>query len=833
MPSTPSGENIRRLRIQDEMKDSYLRYAMSVIVSRALPDVRDGLKPSQRRILVAMHDLNLSPRSKHRKCAKIAGDASGNYHPHGEGVVYPTLVRMGQDFTMRAPLVDPQGNFGSIDGDPPAAMRYTEARLAGPASELLEDLEKETVDFVPNYDDRLKEPTVLPGKFPNLIVNGASGIAVGMASSIPPHNLREVIAGLTALIRKPDLELRELIEILPGPDFPTGGLICGRAGIFEAYATGRGLLHCRGRVEVEDRAKDRQALIITEIPYNLNKVRLIESMAGCVHSGRIDGISSINDESDRQGMRIVVDLKRGEDPRVVLNNLYQHTPLQDTFSVNMIALVDGRPRTLGILDLMREYVRHRMEVVRRRTQFLLAKAEARAHILEGLLKALDHIDEVIETIRSSADIPSARAALMSRFDLSEIQADAILEMRLSRLTALERGKLEEELAGLRVEIADYRAILADEGRVRTIIVDELAELSARFGDPRRTEITEEVEEFIREDLIAEEQMVVTLTHSGYVKRLPLSTYRTQARGGRGITGADLKEGDDFIEQLFVASTHDMVLFFTDRGKVYWSKVYQLPEAGRVSRGRALVNVLELDPGETVTSVIPVSGFEGESYIFMATAKGIVKKTPLEAYSRPQKGGIKALVLDEGDELIGVRLTTGRQEIILGTAMGKAIRFNEEDARPMGRVAHGVRGIRLAGDDRVVDLAIVREGADILTACERGYGKRTTVSDYRLQSRGGQGTINIRATPRNGPVVAVKDVSDDDDLMLMSEDGMVVRIRVSSISVIGRATQGVRLIRLREGDRLVSAAKVPPSEDEDLDSLTVEEHTATFGSGDEE
>jgi DNA gyrase subunit A len=712
-------------------------------------------------------------------------------------------------------------------------MRYTEARLAGPASEMLEDLEKETVDFVPNYDDRLKEPTVLPGKFPNLIVNGASGIAVGMASSIPPHNLREVVAGLVALIRNPDLGLKELLEVLPGPDFPTGGLICGRAGIFEAFATGRGLLTCRGRVEIEDRGRDRQAIIVTEIPYNLNKTRLIETMAGCVHSGRIEGISSINDESDREGMRIVVDLKRGEDPRVVLNNLYQHTPLQDTFSVNMIALVDGRPRTLGILELMREYVRHRMEVVRRRTQFLLDKAEARAHILEGLLKALDHIDEVIETIRSSADIPGARAALMARFDLSGLQADAILEMRLSRLTALERGKLEEELAALRVQIADYRAILADEGRVRAILVTELSDLAARFGDDRRTEITEEASEFIREDLIAEEQMVVTLTHSGYVKRLPLSTYRTQARGGKGITGADLKEGEDFIEHLFVASTHDMVLFFTDRGKVYWSKVYQLPEAGRVSRGRALVNVLELDPGETITSVIPVSGFEGESYIFMATAKGTVKKTPLEAYSRPQKGGIKALVLDEGDELIGVRLTTGRQEVILGTAKGKAIRFNEEEARPMGRVAHGVRGIRLAGDDRVVDLAIVREGADILTACERGYGKRTPVSEYRLQSRGGQGTINIRATPRNGAVVAVKDVSDEDDLMMMSEDGMVVRIRVTSISVIGRATQGVRLIRLREGDRLVSAAKVPPSGDEELDSLSIAEHTATFGSGEEE
>ncbi len=812
MSSAPASENVRLLRIQDEMKESYLRYAMSVIVSRALPDVRDGLKPSQRRILIAMNDLGLSPRSKFRKCAKIAGDASGNYHPHGEQVVYPTLVRLGQDFVMRCPLVDPQGNFGSIDGDPPAAMRYTEARLAGPAEEMLEDLDKETVDFVPNYDETRQEPVVLPSRFPNLIVNGASGIAVGMASSIPPHNLGEVARAISALVRNPALTLAELLEIMPGPDFPTGGVVCGKAGIHDYFAAGHGLLAVRGRVTVEDRGRDREAIVITEIPYNLNKTRLIETIAECVRAERIGGIAGINDESDREGMRIVVELKKGEDSRVVLNNLYEHTPLQETFSANMIALVDGRPRTLSMLDLMREYVRHRMDVVRRRTRFLLDKAEKRAHIVEGLLKAIDHIDEVIATIRGSPDVPAARTNLMARFGLSEVQADAILEMRLARLTALERGKLEEELAELRAKIRDYREILADEGRVRDILVAELTDLAERFGTPRRTEIAEAAEEFIREDLIAVEQTVVTLTHSAYVKRLPLSTYRTQGRGGKGVTGADMKDGD-FVEDLFIASTHDTMLFFTDRGKVLWSKVYALPEAGRTSRGRALVNVLEMDPGEQVTSVIPVSDFGQKAYIFMATALGTVKKTELEQYSRPQKGGIRAIVLDEGDTLIGARLTTGSQQVLLGTANGMAIRFSEEDVRPMGRVTRGVRGILLEEGDRVVDLAVLREGADILTACEKGYGKRTVVDEYRLQTRGGKGLINIRTQPRNGQVVAVKDVSDEDDLMLMTVNGMVVRIPMRSISVIGRATQGVRLIRLESEDRLVSAAKVPPSEEE--------------------
>ncbi len=812
MTTPHTGENIRPLRIQDEMKDSYLKYAMSVIVSRALPDVRDGLKPSQRRILLAMHDLNLKPGGKFRKCAKIAGDASGNYHPHGEQVVYPTLVRMGQDFNLRHRLVFPQGNFGSIDGDSPAAMRYTEARLAGPAADLLEDLDKETVDFVDNYDGTRKEPVVFPAKFPNLLVNGGSGIAVGMASSIPPHNLGEVVDATIALIRNPDLTLAEVIQVLPGPDFPTGGLICGKAGIYNAYATGRGHLTMRGRVEVEERKNGREALIITEIPFALNKTRLIEKIADCVRSGRIDGISSINDESDRDGMRIVIELKRGEDSRVVLNNIYEHSPLQDTFGVIMIALVDGRPRTLGVLEVMREFVKHRIEVIRRRTQFLLDKAERRAHILEGLLIALDRIDEVIETIRASADVPAAREALMERFGLSQLQADAILEMRLSKLTGLERDKVEQEYRELLEKIARYQEILANEGLVRDIMVEELEDVKKRHADPRRTEITEAVGEFIREDLIADEQVVVCVSGSGYVKRLPIDTYRTQARGGKGIAGSD-KQADDFIEHLFIASTHDYMLFFTNRGKVHWLKVYAFPEMGRTSRGRSIQNLIEFDKGERIMSVIPVSSFTDGSYVFMATAKGIIKKTALAAYSRPKKGGIIALRIDEGDDLIGVRLTSGDDEVILGTVKGKAIRFHESDMRPLGRVARGVKGIRLKGEDRVVDLALVREDATLLTATENGYGKKTSFEEYRRQSRGGQGIINIRMVPRNGDVITVKDVSDENDLIMMSEGGMVVRIASTSVSMIGRSTQGVRLISLKKGDRLISVAKVPPEEDD--------------------
>jgi DNA gyrase subunit A len=812
MTTPTAGENIRPLLIQDEMKDSYLKYAMSVIVSRALPDVRDGLKPSQRRILLAMHDLNLRPGGKFRKCAKIAGDASGNYHPHGEQVVYPTLVRMGQEWNLRHRLVFPQGNFGSVDGDSPAAMRYTEARLAGPAADLMDDLEKETVDFVDNYDETRKEPTVFPAKFPNLLVNGANGIAVGMASSIPPHNLGEVCDAIVAYVRNPDLTLAELLDIMPGPDFPTAGLICGRAGIHDAFATGRGHLTVRGRVEVEERKNGREALIISEIPYALNKTRLIEKMADCVRSGRIPGISSINDESDREGMRIVVDLKRGEDSRVVLNNLYEHTPLQDTFGVIMISLVDGRPQTLGVIEMIAEFVKHRIEVIRRRTQFLLDKAERRAHILEGLLIALDQIDEVIKTIRSSPDIPVARERLMEHFGLSQLQADAILEMRLSRLTALERDKIEEEYRQLQEKIHEYREILANESLVFDIVIDETEDIKARHADPRRTEITEAIGEFIREDLIADEQVVACITHGGYVKRLPIDTYRTQGRGGRGISGADMKE-DDFIEHLFIASTHDYMLFFTNRGKLYWLKVYTFPELGRTSRGRAIVNLLEFEKDEKITSVIPVSSFEDGRYVFMATARGVIKKTSLKAFSRPKKGGIIALRIDEGDDLIGVRLTSGEDQVMLGTAKGKAIRFNEADSRPLGRVTRGVKGIRLRPDDKVVGLAVVTEGASLLTATENGYGKRTSFDEYRVQGRGGQGIRNIKMVPRNGDVIAVLDVGVSNDLIMMSESGMVVRIPGESINVIGRSTQGVRLINLKEGDRLTSVACVPPEEED--------------------
>ncbi len=792
------------LLIEKEMKEAYLNYAMSVIYARALPDVRDGLKPSQRRILVAMNDLGLTPRSKYRKCAKIAGDTSGNYHPHGEGVIYPTLVRLAQDFTLRYPLIQGQGNYGSIDGDPPAAMRYTEARLAGSAMEMLADLELETVDFRPNYDETRQEPVVLPGRFPNLLCNGSDGIAVGMATSLPPHNLNEVVDALVALLDDPEVSVEEILKIVPGPDFPTGGIICGREGIDQAYRTGRGLLTLRGRVEVESK-KDRDVLVVTEIPYQQRKSAIIERIAELVKEDRIGGISDIRDESDRDGIRIVIELKKGEETQVVLNQLYEYTPLQTTISVINLALHGGRPRTLTLKQLLECHRDHRFETIRRRTAFLLRKAEERLHIAQGLAIAVDHIDEVVSIIRKSANTPEAKRNLQARFSLSEIQSQAIVDMRLGRLTGLERTKLEEEIASLRKEIAEYQAILGDHAKVFALIRAEILDLREKYGDKRRTEIAGAVERFVAEDLIPEESMVVTVTRDGYIKRTALTALRAQGRGGKGVIGSETKEGD-ILSQLFVASTHDYLLLFSDDGKVRWLKVHALPELGRAAKGRAIGNLLALRDGVKITSILPVDAFDGRHILF-STRLGVVKKTPLAAYSRPKRGGIIAIRIDEGDRLVGVGLTSGAEDVILATHDGYAIRFPEGNARPMGRSTRGVRGITLRKDDFVVDMVIAKPGVTLLTACEKGRGKRTALDEYRRTRRGGKGIINIRTTEKNGKVENLLAVSDEDQLLLVSEKGQIVRIRTKDISVIGRATQGVKLIDLAEGDRLVAAEQV--------------------------
>jgi len=802
-------DNVRDLLIEEEMQHSYLTYAMSVIVSRALPDVRDGLKPSQRRILVAMNDLGLGPRSRFRKCAKICGDTSGNYHPHGEGVIYPTLVRLAQDFIMRYPLIDGQGNFGSIDGDPPAAMRYTEARLSAVAMEMLEDIEKDTVDYEPNYDSTRAEPVVLPSKFPNLLCNGSSGIAVGMATSVPPNNLVEVCDALIKVIDNPDVTTEELLRVLPGPDFPTGGVICGRAGIRQGYTTGRGTITVRGRTHLETTRGGRQNIVITEIPYALNKTTLKERLAEAVNKGTIEGVSDLRDESDREGMRIVVELRRDADDQVVLNQLFKHTPLQSTCSIILLALVEGRPVTMSIKDFLVAFKNYRVEVIRRRTRYLLERAEARAHILEGLLIALDQIDAVIDTIRKSADVPTAHDRLMKRFRLSDRQATAILEMRLQRLTGLERKSIAEELATLRDDIEGYRAVLADESLVLDIIREDLYELKERYGDDRRTEIVEAETDLNMEDLVAEEDVAVTISHAGYVKRMPLGLYRRQRRGGKGVAGAQPREGD-FVEHLFIASTHDYLLFFTDRGKVYWQKVYDIPQLSRTARGRAIVNLLELESGEGITSMIPVRSFD-ERQLLLATARGVVKKTPLADYSRPKRGGIIAINLDEGDTLIGCQLTRGNDDIILGTRLGYALRFRDSTLRSLSRATRGVRGIHLREKDAIVGMVVVDDRATLLTVCAHGYGKRTAFKEYRLQKRGGLGIINIRASARNGEVIGLLDVLDSDELMLITTGGNVIRLPVSDIRTIGRNTQGVRLIRLGEEDRLASVARVVQEE----------------------
>lgn len=830
-------EKFEGVRILDEMKNSYMNYAMSVIVSRALPDVRDGLKPSQRRIMVAMNDLNLGPRTKHRKCAKIVGDTGGNYHPHGDQATYGTLVRMGQSWNMRYTLVDPQGNFGSIDADPPAAMRYTEARMKAPAMEMLDDLNRDTVDFVPNYDETRVEPTVLPARFPNLLVNGATGIAVGMATNLAPHNLSEVCDALLIVINDPDCGFRDIIEVLPGPDFPTGGIICGRKGIMDAYTTGRGHLTVRGKFEVEENKKGRRSIIITEIPYMVVKTNIVSKVADNVHNGNLPEVSDVRDESDRKGMRIVIDLKKDMDDRVVLNKLYRYTQLQTTFAIANVALVKKRPETLNIKQMLLLFLDHRKEVVRRRSRFLLKKCRNRAHILEGLILAVSDIDEIIALIKASPDAPAAKLNLMEKplrlaetatlrnllpesFTTQRIgtdqfltgpQADAILNMQLHRLTGLEIEKLAKEYSALIEEIEGYEAILANEQLVLDIIREDVYEMKEKYGDKRRTLITDAAEDLDMEDLIAEEEVIVTISHSGYIKRVPIDTYRKQGRGGRGIIGSDTKEGD-FIERLFVASTHDYLLIFTNRGKCYWLKVYNIPMLTRQSKGRSIVNLLNLGD-QKITSIMNVRDFD-DRQLAMATRNGLVKKTTLSAYGNPRTNGVVALKLDSDDDLIGAAITSGKDQIILGTRDGMAIRFDETQARSMGRVSRGVIGIRLRKGDAVVDMVIAKEGATLLTVCENGYGKRTDLDDYRSQSRGGIGLINIKTTERNGRVVALKAVHDKDELMMISAAGIIIRTGLEEVRSIGRNTQGVRMIRLDSGDKLVAVETLAIEEDED-------------------
>ncbi|MHC4268149.1 MAG: DNA gyrase subunit A [Planctomycetota bacterium] len=814
--------SVKDILIEEEMKESYLTFAMSVIMSRALPDVRDGLKPSQRRILVAMNDLNLSPGAKFRKCAKICGDTTGNYHPHGEQVVYPTLVRMAQDFSFRYTLVHGQGNFGSIDGDPPAAMRYTEAKMTHASTEMMEDLKQNTVDFIPNYDETRTEPSVLPSKFPNILCNGGSGIAVGMATSIPPHNVNEVCDGIIKVVDNPDVTIDELMTIIKGPDFPTGALICGVKGIEDGYKTGRGVISVRAKAHIETAKSGKKSIVVTEIPYQLNRDRIIERIAELVRNDVIKGITDVRNESDRSGSRIVIVVKKGEDEDVVLNLLYKHTKLQDSFSIIMIALVGRRPETLNLKQMINAYISHRKVVIRRRTQFLLDRAEERAHILEGLRIALEKIDEVIKLIKASKTVEDARNSLMSRFSLTDRQANAILEMRLQRLTNLEQSKIEEEYKKVCENIREYKAILANENLVLDIIREDLHEIKEKYGDERKTEIVGDIGDFNREDLVSEEDVTVIITHEGYIKRLPLTTYRKQHRGGKGVTGAGMKEGD-FVENLFIASTHDYILFFTDMGKVYWLKVYDIPHFGRVARGRAIVNLLDLGKDENVTSTIPIRMFDDRQLV-MATQKGIIKKTILSAFGRPKKGGIISILLDSGDKLIGVKLTSGGQEIVLGTENGKAIRFSEDDVRSVGRATRGVKGIGLQGDDKVKGIVVVDKSATLLTVCENGFGKRTDYSEYSIQRRSGQGVINIKTTERNGKVVALINVSDDDEIMMMTANGMVIRAAINTIRSIGRNTQGVTLISLKKGDKLVSVAPVVSEGKEEVEETEQSDDT---------
>ena len=806
----PPDERLGQIAIEDEMRSSYLDYAMSVIVGRALPDVRDGFKPVHRRILFAMNEMGLASNRAYRKSAKIVGEIMGNYHPHGDAAIYDTLVRMAQDFNMRYMLVDGQGNYGSMDGDPPAAMRYTEARMTKLAEEMLADIDKETVDFGPNYDESREEPLVLPARVPNLLINGAGGIAVGYATNIPTHNLGEVIDGLLLLLENPDVTVPQLMKKIPGPDFPTAGFIYGTEGIKKAYETGRGLLTLRAKAAIEtDERTERERIIVTEIPYQVNKASLIEKIADLVQDGRVEGISDIRDESDREGVRVVIELKRNEIPLVILNNLYKHTQLQTTFGVIMLALVNNRPEVLNLKQILVAFVEHRREVVVRRTAFELRKAEERAHILEGLKIALDNLDAVIALIRRSQSPDEARAGLMTQFQLTEIQASAILDMRLQRLTQLERNKLIEEYREVLKQIEYLKSILASEALVRTIIKDELLQIRTAFIDERRTQIVKEEAELTVEDLIADEEVVVTISHTGYIKRNPVTLYRAQRRGGKGKIAMGVKE-EDFVETLFTASTHDYLLFFTDAGKVFWLKVHEIPEAGRAAKGKALVNLLALSTDEKVTASLPVKEFRNDRYIVMATKQGVIKKTELSAYGNPRQGGIIALSLDGGDKLIGVELTDGQREILLGTRRGITIRFKEEEVRAMGRTAHGVRGITLEEGDQVIGMETITPDSTtaILTVTEGGYGKRTPVNEYRIQGRGGKGIISVKTTERNGLAVGFLQVRDDDEIMLMAAMGKVLRCKVDDIREIGRNTQGVRLLDLEgDEDRVVAVARL--------------------------
>ncbi|MFA5389016.1 MAG: DNA gyrase subunit A [Candidatus Omnitrophota bacterium] len=813
-------EKLVPVYIEDEMKASYISYAMSVIVGRALPDVRDGLKPVHRRILYAMRELGLEHSKPYKKCARIVGEVLGKYHPHGDTAVYDSLVRMVQDFSLRYPLIDGQGNFGSVDGDMAAAMRYTEARMAAIADEMLTDIDKDTVKFAPNFDETLEEPTVLPARLPNLLVNGSSGIAVGMATNIPPHNLGEIVDAIVELITNPDAEVKDLMKIVKGPDFPTGGIICGREGIKNAYETGRGLLKIHARASIEKQKQGKEAVIITEIPYQVNKSKLIENIAGLVQDKKIEGISDIRDESDREGMRIVIEIKRDQNAEIILNQLYKHTQMEESFGIIMLALVDNKPKVLNLKEMLEAYIKHRKEIVRRRTQFDLNKAERRAHILEGLKIAIEHLNQIIKTIRESKDPKAAQAALMKNFELSELQAQAILEMQLQRLTALERDKVENEYLELIKKIEIYKAILKSEKRILEIIKDEALELKKKYGDERRTEIVGKIEDIEIEDLIKEEDMVITISHAGYIKRLPIGSYRKQKRGGVGVTGIDMKD-EDFVEHLFIASTHEYILFFTNKGRVHWLKVYEIPQAGRAARGKAVINLIQMEPGETLSSYVRVKEFKEGKFLVMATKNGLIKKTDLMAYSNPRKGGIIGITVEKDDELIKVKWTEGNQDIFIATEQGKAIRFPEKQVRDMGRAAMGVRGIRLGKKDRVIAMEIVVPTATILTVTSQGFAKRTPADEYRKQSRGGKGIKNVNVTNKNGEAVGLKMVNEDDELMVITQKGMIVRCPIKDVRSTGRSAQGVRIIRLDSGDAVASIARVSPEEREENQAQAAE------------
>ncbi|HVZ41462.1 MAG TPA: DNA gyrase subunit A [Candidatus Kapabacteria bacterium] len=806
MANTP--ERLVPVTLEEEMRSSYLDYSMSVIVSRALPDVRDGLKPVHRRVLYSMSELGLAPNRPYKKSARIVGETMGKYHPHGDSAIYDTLVRMAQDFSMRHMLVDGQGNFGSVDGDPPAAMRYTEARLTTIANEMLRDIDKNTVDFIPNFDDSLQQPSVLPANFPNLLVNGSSGIAVGMATNIPPHNLGEVVDGLVSMIDDPNVTVDELMKHVKAPDFPTGGIIYGYDGVAEAYRTGRGRVVMRAKVATEVLKSGKEQLVVSELPYQVNKATLIEKIADLVREKKLEDISNIRDESDRDGLRIVIELKRDAAPEVVMNNLYKHTSLQQTFGVIMLALVEGRPRILTLRDIMEQFLKHRNEVIVRRTQFDLDAAERRAHILEGYIIALDNIDEVIETIKKSRDVETAKQNLMKRFGLSEIQSKAILDMRLQRLTGLEREKIMQEYRETIELIERLRSILASKELQMRIIREELVELKSRYGDARRTDIIIDYRDFSIEELIAQEDMVVTISHAGFIKRFPVSGYRRQQRGGKGVTGMQTRE-DDFIEHLFVGSTHHYLVFFTDRGRCFRLKIYEIPEAGRASKGRSLANLLPKEKEEKVTAILSVKSFDTDESIIMVTEQGVVKKTQIRDFANIRSSGIIAINLNDGDSLVATRLTDGDNDIVIGTFLGMAVRFRESDVRDMGRGATGVRGVTLADGDHVIEMvAVKRADSNLLIVSQNGYGKRSQVSDFRLTKRGGKGVISMNTTDKTGNVVAMKEVGDADDIVVMTEKGMVIRQHIAEIRVLGRNTQGVRLIRMNEGDRITGVAVVP-------------------------